>query len=126
MRLDSTPLPYAKITQRTPTKKTTVFEYLWCDQNLVEESGAGILTITVAGRVTTAQERDAVEQITAADGIKRLYHPSEIGMSDDRYYLVQTEPADVQMRTASSGTYTIRCLAADPTPYDSETEEAVY
>lgn len=125
MKLDALSLD-ATITEISPGKKLTVYEYLWCNENAVEESGLGPTTIIVEGTCKSAADRDALEQKCQASGVKKLYFSSALGQSDDRYFKVQTHPVKCKPRTASLYEYTIECVAADPTIYSAGDDQPVW
>lgn len=126
MKLGSLVLAHAKITNIRPAKKLTTYEYLWCDENAVEESGLGIRRLTVAGIVSGYSDRDALEAACEVSGEKKLFFPSALGAGDDRYYRVYTQPAVFHPHNPSAFDYTFECLAADPAVYDADTDEVIW
>ena len=126
MMLDALTLPGGTITSIKPIKKMTVYEYLWTDTNAIEESGLGVRSVTVTGRVTTLATRDDIEQACESAGVKKLYFPSVNGASHDRYYKVQTHPAVLTPITGTIYDYTIECLCADSAVYLTADDSAVW
>lgn len=125
MKLDDIELT-AIITKNEVTKKRAVYEYLFSDENAVEECGLGPRYLTVSGLVKTAADRDALEQACQSGGVKKLYFPSAQGEDDDRYYKVQTMPVSFVAETASVYRYTFECIAADSSIYDADTDEVIW
>lgn len=109
-----------------PAKKLTVYQYLWSDSNYVEESGQGPRSITVSGLVSSASDRDAIEQACESAGEKNLYFPSATGQDDDRYYKVYTQPAQFSPLTANVYQYTFECVCADAAVYLTADDTAVW
>jgi len=126
MKLGTLDLPNATITIIAPTKKVTVYQYLWTDDNYVEESGLGLRGIEVTGMVTSLADRDAVEQACESTGVKHLYFPSINGADDDRFYHVYTTPAQFTPMTGTVYSYSFSCTCADPSVYDATTELAIW
>jgi hypothetical protein len=127
VKLDALELPGATLSIK-PTKKMTVYQYLWCDVNAIEESGLGVRSIGVSGICTTSAERDAIEQACESKGVKKLYFSSAQGLSDDRYYKVQTnamQHAPVGYNASLYG-YSFECLCSDPAVYVTATDLAVW
>jgi len=127
MKLDAITLTGATMTI-SGHKKMTTYEYLWTDANAVEESGLGIKKIDVTGLLLTAAARDTLEAACEAAGTKKLYFPSEIGESDDRYYIVYTDALTLapSQGSATVYAYTLHCYAAAPAVYDASTDEVIW
>ncbi len=127
MKLDTLTLVNARIVSNVVTRKITEYEYLWCNENAVEESGLGIRRLVVEGWLETAADRDALEQACESAGIKKLYFESAVDVSpEDRYYKVQTLPAVLSPESASVYGYSFECLAADSAVYDAITDLAIF
>ena len=127
MKLDTVDLPGATFSI-AETKKLTVYEYLWTDRNAVEESGAGPTTINVVGLFKTRAGRDALQATCQANGTKKLYFASQIGETDDRYFIVYTQPLQLApaSKSATVYTYSFTAIAADTHVYDADTDLAVW
>ena len=127
MKLDAVDLPGATFSI-AETKKVTVYPFLWTDSNAVEESGAGPTTISVSGVFLTRAQRDALQAACQSNGTKKLYFASEIGETDDRYFIVYTQPLQLApaSKSATVYTYAFQAIAADTHVYDADTDLAVW
>lgn len=127
MRLDDVEL-HGIITENSPSKKITIYEYLWTNENAIEESGLGIRTLNVEGVAYNEAERDEVERICESPGVKKLYFASSFGAEDDRYYKVYTKTAQLSATGANPDVwnYTVECLCADSAVYFTATDSVVW
>ena len=126
MKLGTLTLIGATMNSIAPTKKVTVYQYLWCDENYVEESGLGPRGVEVSGWVYTLADRDALEQACESTGVKKLYFPTINGADDDRYYNVYTSPVQFTPVTGTVYQYSFSCTCSDPAVYDAVTELAIW
>lgn len=129
MKLGTLTLPGAAIVSKQPSVKRTVYPYPFSNTNKVLNQGIGPTTIMVKGRTYTAATRDAIEAACEVQTEQRLYFPSEIGQTDDRYYKVFTSPAQTSPSHPSNPSYwdyEIECACEVSRPFLTSTDAAVW
>ena len=126
MMLDSVTIPYAQLTKIDPEKNLVLHDYVWVDGGHVQETSAGLLEITIGCTLPTASARDTLAEKCSQHGVKKLYFPSAMGESDDRYYNVYTSALSLTPVTATLYKGTFTCTAADPYVYQTSDDTRVW
>ena len=123
MKLGTTTLASATITDISPSAKQAIHGYDWSDECTVTDMGDGPTTIAVTGVANGTAERISVT--TACTAARKtetnLYFPSIVGESDDYYYRVFTGPARWSTVTATVYRYEFTAIAVVPYIYDAAT-----
>lgn len=125
MKLNSTDLPGAHIVSTSPSLKMAEHSYDYSDQTDYTVLGSGPTKLAVAGTCKTEASRLDVEYICRQPVEKKLYFPSQVGGSDDRYYRVYTTAAHGQPETARLWRYSFEAMTVVPWVYDAATNQPV-
>ena len=126
MMLDSVTLSYARIATIRPEKNLVLHDYVWVDGGHVQETSAGLLEVAIECTLATVSARDTLAEKCSQRGVKKLYFPSAMGASDDRYYNVYTSALALTPVTATLYKGSFTCTAADPYVYQTSDDTRVW
>ncbi len=121
MKLDTTTLPGATITGVNPSLKLVQHPFDYSNITEYTVMGSGPSRLMVVGLCKDEATRLAVDAACRQGTEKKLYFPSQVGGSEDRYYRVYTGAASWQAETAEKWRYTFEALTVVPWVYDAAT-----